>query len=99
MHKIEVAITTRLQDRGEGLIMLSNESVANPIPQQSQSFPEESGIIRHTGHLFYPQPGSVGYFHRQTAIKYPPDKKGSSIQISPTRIRGFIFPWQKFSDA
>ena len=32
VHKIEIAITTRLQDRGEGLIMLSNESVANPIP-------------------------------------------------------------------
>ena len=57
VHKIEIAITTRLQDRGEGLIMLSNESVADPIPQQSQSFPEESGITRQMGHLFHPQRG------------------------------------------
>ena len=32
MPKIEIAITTRLQDQGEGLTMLSNESVANSIP-------------------------------------------------------------------
>jgi hypothetical protein len=39
MPKMEIAITTRLQDQGEGLIMLSNESVANPIPRQRQLFP------------------------------------------------------------
>jgi hypothetical protein len=42
VHKIEIAITTRLQDRGEGLTMLSNESVANSIPQQSQLFPRRN---------------------------------------------------------
>ena len=39
MPKMEIAITTRLQDQGEGLTMLSNESVANSIPRQRQLFP------------------------------------------------------------
>ena len=41
MHKIEIAITTRLQDRGEGLTMLSNESVANSIPQQEPAIAQQ----------------------------------------------------------
>ena len=92
MHKITMTITTRLQDRREGLITLPNESVANPIPRQSQSFPEESGITRQMGHLFHPQPGSVECFHRQTEIKYPPAETGSSIPMSPTSRLRFISP-------
>ena len=41
MHKIEIAITTRLQDRGEGLTMLSNESVANSIPQEKPAISQK----------------------------------------------------------
>ena len=38
MHRIAIAITTRLQDRGEGLTMLSKEAVTNSIPQQACFF-------------------------------------------------------------
>lgn len=39
MHKITIAITKRLQDRGEGLTMLSNKSGYKSFPQQNQLFP------------------------------------------------------------
>ena len=91
MHRIAIAITTRLQDQGEGLTMLP----MNPLPilfspaslfflrrnwhyspGKASYFPEEVDIIRQIDPLFHPQPGSVEYFHHQTEINNPLPRKG-----------------------
>ena len=67
-----IAITTRLQDRGEGLTTLPNESVANSIPRQRQLFPQkklallDKWVISST-----PSRASVEHFYHQTEVKYP----------------------------
>ena len=95
MHRIAIAITTRLQDQGKGLIMLPMNPLpilfpSKPVfffpqkmavsPGTASYFPEEVGITRQTGHLFHPQPGSVEYFYHQTRIKYPQLRKDHRYQ-------------------
>ena len=76
--------------------MRSNKSVANPIPQQNQLFPEEIGTTRQTGHLFYPQSGSVEYFYHQTEIKYPQLRKGHQYKYLQPEYRDLFSHGKKF---
>ena len=92
MPKIEITITTRLQNQGEGLTMLSNESVDNSIPRQRQLFPRRgwhrqtdwSSLLPPTRLCWIPLPSDKS--------QIPLAKEGSSIQISPTRRLRFISP-------
>jgi hypothetical protein len=86
MLKIAIAITTRLQGRGEGLTMLPNESVANSIPRQRQLFPRR-GRHRPTERSSLLSPARP----RWTEPKAPA-KEGPSIPMSPTSRLRFISP-------
>ena len=72
MHKIGIAITTRLQDQGEGLIMLPNESVANSIPQQEPAIAQQRSaspdILVISSTL---SQARLNIFYHQTEVKYP----------------------------
>ena len=91
MHRIAIAITTRLQDQGKGLIMLPMNPLPILFPSKPVFFfpqkmavspgtasysPTEVGVTRQIDHLIHPQPGSVEYFHHQTEIKHPQPRKG-----------------------
>ena len=105
MHRIAIAITTRLQDQGKGLIMLP----MNPLPIL---FPSKPIFPRRNWQYSPTQPAtpqqrsassdrliissilSQDLWNISTIRQNqePPAEKGSSLQISPISRWGFIFP-------
>ena len=77
MPRIAMAITTRLQDRGECLITLPNESVANSIPQRKPAISQKR--LASPDRLVIssiPSRALLSVFRHQTEIKYPQLRKG-----------------------
>ena len=97
-----MTITKGLQDRGEGLTRLSNESVSNSIPRLSQLFPRRNG--HHQTKVISSIPSqallSVSTIRQKSSI--PQLRKGHQYKylrpedgdLFPSRV-----PWKNVSDA